>query len=131
MSLDANMQILVADDFKSMRNLIRGILNQIGFRRIHEANDGQEAWEVLMAHDISLVISDWNMPNMTGIELLRKVRQSQKFNDLPFLMVTAEGVKDNVIEALQSGVSGYIVKPFSPASMRDKIQKIFAKRAQA
>ncbi len=130
MALDANMQILVADDFKSMRNLIKGILNQIGFRRIIEANDGKEAWEMIEAHEISLVISDWNMPNMTGIELLRKVRQSQQYKDTPFLMVTAEGVKDNVIEALQSGVSGYIVKPFSPASMRDKIQKIFAKRAQ-
>lgn len=131
MSLDANMQILVADDFQSMRNLIKGILLQIGFKRIHEANDGKEAWEKLVSNNISLVISDWNMPNMTGIELLRKVRQSEQFKDLPFLMVTAEGVKDNVIEALQSGVSGYIVKPFSPAAMRDKIQKIFAKRAQA
>jgi two-component system chemotaxis response regulator CheY len=111
-----------------MRSLIKGLLRKLGFTRVHEADDGTTAWKILQEEDIELVISDWNMPKMKGIDLLRKVRESDEYADMPFLMVTAEGLKENVVEALKAGVSGYIVKPFSPAALQDKIEKIFAKK---
>ncbi len=126
--MNRDIDILVADDFKSMRSLIKTLLRKLQFNKVHEANDGDEAWKILNAQEIQLIISDWNMPNLAGIDLLRKVRASEKYKDVPFLMVTAEGLKENVIEAVQAGVSGYIVKPFSPAALEDKIQKIFAKK---
>jgi len=128
MTIDRSIPILVADDFKSMRSLIKTILRKLGFVRIYEANDGVEAWNFLKTDQVELIISDWNMPNMQGIELLRQVRADEKLKHLPFLMVTAEGQKENVIEAVKAGVSGYIVKPFSPVALEDKIQKIFAKK---
>ena len=127
MILDKNMRILVVDDFKSMRDLIRNVLKKAGFTNVVGAEDGDEAWRVIEKDWIDLVISDWNMPNMPGIDLLRKVRASEHYKDLPFLMVTAEGLKDNVVVAIQAGVSGYIVKPFSPKTVTEKLQKIFDK----
>ncbi|MDY7002078.1 MAG: response regulator [Thermodesulfobacteriota bacterium] len=128
MAVSKDIKILVVDDFQSMRSLIKNILRKLGFNKTYEANDGTVAWTTLNEEEIDLVISDWNMPQMKGIDLLRKVRAAEEFEDLPFLMVTAEGLKENVLEALKAGVSGYIVKPFSSEALKDKIDKIFAKR---
>ncbi|EGY25485.1 response regulator [Desulfovibrio sp. A2] len=119
------MRVLVVDDFSTMRRIIKNILRQLGFTNVVEADDGTTAWEVLNKDRIDFVISDWNMPKMTGIELLRKVRASEEFADMPFLMVTAEAQQENVIEAVQARVSNYIVKPFTAETMKQKIDKIF------
>lgn len=125
MAFDTNMRVLVVDDFSTMRRIVKNILRQIGFTNIVEADDGTTAWETLNKDKIDFIISDWNMPNMTGIELLRKVRASEEFGDLPFLMVTAEAQQENIIEAVQAKVSNYIVKPFTAETMKQKIDKIF------
>jgi two-component system chemotaxis response regulator CheY len=125
MGTDTNMRILVVDDFSTMRRIIKNILRQLGFNNIEEADDGTTAWEMLNKGGIDFVISDWNMPQMTGIELLRKVRSSEEFADMPFLMVTAEAQQENVIEAVQAKVSNYIVKPFTAETLKQKIDKIF------
>lgn len=125
MATDTSMRLLVVDDFSTMRRIIKNILRQIGFNNIDEADDGTTAWEVLNKGGIDFIISDWNMPNMTGIELLRKVRASEEFSDLPFLMVTAEAQQENIIEAVQAKVSNYIVKPFTAETLKQKIDKIF------
>jgi two-component system chemotaxis response regulator CheY len=119
------MRILVVDDFSTMRRIIKNILRQLGFSNVIEADDGTTAWETLNKDRVDFVISDWNMPNMTGIELLRKVRASEEFGDMPFLMVTAEAQQENIIEAVQAKVSNYIVKPFTAETMKQKIDKIF------
>jgi two-component system chemotaxis response regulator CheY len=120
------MRVLVVDDFATMRRIIKNILRQLGFTNIVEADDGTTAWETLNKDNIDFIISDWNMPKMSGIELLRKVRSSEEFADLPFLMVTAEAQQENIIEAVQAKVSNYIVKPFTPDTLSQKIDKIFA-----
>lgn len=125
MAADTKMRILVVDDFSTMRRIIKNILRQLGFNNIEEADDGSTAWELLNKGGIDFVISDWNMPTMTGIELLRKVRASEEFQDMPFLMVTAEAQQENVIEAVQAKVSNYIVKPFTAETLKQKIDKIF------
>ncbi len=125
MPFNPNMRVLVVDDFSTMRRIIKNILRQIGFTDIVEADDGSTAWEVLNKDKIEFVISDWNMPIMTGIELLRKVRASEEFSDMPFLMVTAEAQQENIIEAVQAKVSNYIVKPFTAETLKQKIDKIF------
>jgi Response regulator containing CheY-like receiver, AAA-type ATPase, and DNA-binding domains len=119
------MRVLVVDDFSTMRRIIKNILRQLGFTNVVEADDGTTAWEVLNKDKIDFIISDWNMPQMSGIELLRKVRKSEEFSDLPFLMVTAEAQQENIIEAVQAKVSNYIVKPFTAEIMKQKIDKIF------
>ncbi|MFW5499281.1 MULTISPECIES: chemotaxis response regulator CheY [Desulfovibrionaceae] len=126
MAIDYSMKVLVVDDFATMRRIIKNILRQIGFTNIVEADDGTTAWETLNKDDsIEFIVSDWNMPQMTGIELLRKVRASEEFADIPFLMVTAEAQQENIIEAVQAKVSNYIVKPFTPDTLGQKINKIF------
>ncbi|MCA1986796.1 MAG: chemotaxis response regulator CheY [Desulfovibrio sp.] len=125
MPADTKLRILVVDDFSTMRRIIKNILRQLGFNTIEEADDGSTAWEMLNKGGIDFIISDWNMPTMTGIELLRKVRASEEFQDLPFLMVTAEAQQENVIEAVQAKVSNYIVKPFTAETLKQKIDKIF------
>lgn len=125
MTFNPNMRVLVVDDFSTMRRIIKNILRQLGFTNIIEADDGTSAWEVLGKDRIDFIISDWNMPQMTGIELLRKVRSSEEFGDLPFLMVTAEAQQENILEAVQAKVSNYIVKPFTAEVMKQKIDKIF------
>ena len=125
MSYNTNMRILVVDDFSTMRRIIKNILRQLGFNNVVEADDGTTAWDTLNKDKIDFVISDWNMPQMTGIELLRKVRGSEEFADMPFLMVTAEAQQENIIEAVQAKVSNYIVKPFTAEIMKQKIDKIF------
>ncbi|MBE1426590.1 two-component system, chemotaxis family, response regulator CheY [Desulfomicrobium apsheronum] len=125
MAVNTNMRVLIVDDFSTMRRIIKNILRQLGFNNIIEADDGTAAWEVLTKDQVDFIISDWNMPQMTGIELLRKVRASEEFGDLPFLMVTAEAQQENIIEAVQAKVSNYIVKPFTAETLGQKINKIF------
>ena len=122
---DRNMKILTVDDFSTMRRIIRNILRQLGYSNITEADDGTAAWQILLTQDIDFVISDWNMPNMTGLELLKVIRSDDKLHHLPVLIVTAEALKDNVVEAVKSGVNGYIVKPFTAETLKEKIDSIF------
>lgn len=127
MSINKSMRVLVVDDFSTMRRIIKNILKQLEFTNIVDADDGTTAWEILNKDKIDFIIADWNMPKMTGLELLKKVRSSEEFADMPFLMVTAEGQQENIIEAVQAGVSNYIVKPFTPETIEQKINKIFSK----
>ncbi len=127
MAYNKDMRTLVVDDFSTMRRIIKNILRQLGFTNIVEADDGTTAWETLNKDKIEFVISDWNMPKMPGIELLRKVRASEEFAAMPFLMVTAEAQQENIIEAVQAKVSNYIVKPFTAETLSQKIEKIFDK----
>ena len=122
---DKELKFLVVDDFSTMRRIVRNILRQLGFQNVVEADDGTSAWDVLNREKIDFIVSDWNMPQMTGIELLRKVRASEQFANIPFLMVTAEAQQENIIEAVQAKVSNYIVKPFTADTMKQKIDKIF------
>ncbi|GAU09050.1 chemotaxis response regulator CheY [Desulfoplanes formicivorans] len=126
MATHTNMRILVVDDFSTMRRIIKNILRQLGYNNIVEADDGSTGWDILNKDKIDFIISDWNMPIMSGIELLKKVRASEEFADLPFLMVTAEAQQENIIEAVQAKVSNYIVKPFTAETLGQKIDKIFA-----
>ena len=122
---DTKMSILVVDDFATMRRIVKNILKQLGYENILEADDGASALEVLKREKIQFIISDWNMPQMSGIELLKTVRATEAWKDLPFLMVTAEGQKENVIEAVKNKVNNYILKPFTPETLMEKINKIF------
>lgn len=124
MSVDKNMRIMVVDDFQTMRRIIMNLLKQLGFNNVTEADDGTTAWDRLEAEHVDLVISDWNMPKMTGIDLLKKVRTTERTKALPFIMVTAEGKRENVITAVQAGVSNYIVKPFNAATLKEKLVKV-------
>ncbi len=125
MAFDPNMKVLVVDDFSTMRRIVKNILRQLGFTNLVEADDGTTAWEVINSDKIDFIVSDWNMPQMTGIDLLRKVRASEKYANTPFLMVTAEAQQENIIEAVQAKVSNYIVKPFTAEILKQKIDKIF------
>jgi two-component system, chemotaxis family, chemotaxis protein CheY len=122
---DQNMTILTVDDFSTMRRIIRNILRQLGYNNIVEADDGLAAMKVLESQDVDFVISDWNMPNMSGLELLKAIRATDKLQKIPVLLVTAEALKDNVVEAVKAGVNGYIVKPFTAEVLKDKIDSIF------
>ena len=126
MGYDKKMRVLVVDDFATMRKIVKNILRQLGLENVVEADDGTTAWEILNKDSIDFIVSDWNMPQMSGIELLRKVRSSEEYADIPFLMVTAEAQQENIIEAVQAKVSNYIVKPFTPDTMREKIDRIFS-----
>ena len=125
--MDKSIKILVVDDFATMRKVIRNLLKQIGYENIVEAEDGVSALKALKSQKIDLIVSDWNMPNMTGLELLKEVRADEELRPTPFLMVTAEALQDNVIAAVKAGVSNYIVKPFSAEVLNEKIQKILEK----
>ncbi len=125
MPYDPNMKVLIVDDFSTMRRIVRNVLRQLGFNNVVEADDGTTAWEVLQREKIEFIVSDWNMPQMTGIDLLRKVRADEKLGDTPFLMVTAEAQQENILEAVQAKVSNYIVKPFTADTLKQKIDKIF------
>ena len=122
---DSRMNIRVVDDFSTMRRIIKYVLRQPGHINILEADDGTSAMEVLRSEKGDFIISDWNMPQMTGIELLTAVRTSEEWKDMPFLMVTAEGQKENVIEAVKNRVNNCIVKPFPPETLTEKINKVF------
>jgi two-component system chemotaxis response regulator CheY len=119
-------KFLVVDDFSTMRRIVRNLLKELGFVNVQEAEDGVDALNKLRAEKFDFVVSDWNMPNMTGIELLRNIRADANLKHLPVLMVTAEAKKENIIEAAQAGASGYVVKPFTAATLDEKLKKIFA-----
>jgi len=125
--MDVNMNVLVVDDFATMRRIVKNILRQLGFTNIIEADDGKAALYILKKEKIDLILSDWNMPEMPGIELLKAVRSDDELKDIPFLMVTAEADKENIIEAVKLGVSNYIVKPFTAETMSEKLGKMFGK----
>jgi two-component system chemotaxis response regulator CheY len=120
-----NTKFLVVDDFSTMRRIVRNLLKELGFNNVQEAEDGVDALTKLRANEFEFVVSDWNMPNMTGIELLRAIRADEKLKHLPVLMVTAEAKKENIIEAAKAGASGYVVKPFTAATLDEKLKKIF------
>jgi two-component system chemotaxis response regulator CheY len=119
------MKILVVDDMATMRRIVKNILKQLGFASVEEAENGQEALQKLRADTFGFVVSDWNMPVMTGIDMLREIRADEKLKAIPVLMVTAEAQQANLVEAIQAGVSNYIVKPFTAETMQQKLQKIF------
>jgi two-component system, chemotaxis family, chemotaxis protein CheY len=125
MPADSNMKILVVDDMSTMRRIVKNIMKQLGFPNVEEAENGQDALDKLRAESFGLVISDWNMPVMTGIDLLRAIRADDKLKAIPVLMVTAEAQKENLIEAVKAGVSNYIVKPFTAEVLQEKMNKIF------
>jgi two-component system chemotaxis response regulator CheY len=125
--IDENMKVLIVDDFASMRRIVKNTLKQIGFKNIIEADDGTTALAMLKEQKIDLVLVDWNMPKMSGLELLKKVKKDEALKTIPVFLVTAEAQKENVIEAIQAGVSNYIVKPFTPDSMKQKLERTLAK----
>jgi len=124
--MNLNITILVVDDFATMRRIVKGVLKKLGFKNIIEAENGKTALSKLKKEDVGLVISDWNMPEMTGLELLKAVKTEEKFKDLPFIMLTAEGQKDCVIEAVKAGVTNFIVKPFTPDTLKEKLNAVFS-----
>ena len=119
------MKILIVDDFSTMRRIIKNLLRDLGFSNTQEADDGVTALPMLRSGDFDFLVTDWNMPGMTGIDLLKAVRADDKLANLPVLMVTAEAKRDQIIEAAQSGVNGYVVKPFTAQALKEKIDKIF------
>ena len=123
--VDPNMRFLVVDDFSTMRRIVRNLLKELGFTNVQEAEDGVDALNKLRGGDFDFVVSDWNMPNMTGIDLLRAIRADATLKHLPVLMVTAEAKRENIIEAAQAGASGYVVKPFTAGTLDEKLKKIF------
>lgn len=123
--MDKNMKILIVDDFSTMRRIIKNLLRDLGFTNTQEADDGLTALPMLRGGDFDFLVTDWNMPGMTGIDLLKEVRADEKLANLPTLMVTAEAKKDQIVEAAQAGVNGYVVKPFTAQALKEKIEKIF------
>lgn len=124
--MDPNMKILVVDDFSTMRRIVKNLLKELGFENLHEADDGLTALPLLQdAGDFDFLVTDWNMPGMQGIDLLKAVRADPNLSKLPVLMVTAEQKREQIVEAAQSGVNGYIVKPFTAATLKEKLEAIF------
>ena len=127
--MDTNMKILVVDDFSTMRRIIKNLLRDLGFNNTSEADDGLTALPMLKSGNFDLLVTDWNMPGMQGIDLLKAVRADadENLKNIPVLMVTAEQKKEQIIEAAQAGVNGYIVKPFTALILKEKLEKIFAR----
>lgn len=123
---DLTMKVLIVDDFATMRRIVKNILTQLGYKNIIEADDGATAVEVLKKEKVDMIISDWNMPKMTGLELLKHVRADADMANTPFIMVTAEAQQDNIILAVKAKVSQYIVKPFTAETLGEKINKVFS-----
>lgn len=123
--MDKSMKILVVDDFSTMRRIIKNLLKDLGFSNIQEADDGSTALPMLQQGDFDFVVTDWNMPGMQGIDLLRAIRADDKLKHQPVLMVTAEAKKEQIVAAAQAGVNGYVVKPFTAATLKEKLDKIF------
>ncbi len=123
--MDKNMKILIVDDFSTMRRIIKNLLRDLGFNNTQEADDGTTALPMLQTGNFDFLITDWNMPGMQGIDLLKAVRADEKLATLPVLMVTAEAKREQIVEAAQAGVNGYVVKPFTAATLKEKIDKIF------
>jgi len=126
-----NMRILIVDDFSTMRRIIKNLLNDLGYTNTAEADDGNTALTALAQGSFEFVVTDWNMPGMTGIELLKAIRADDRFKTLPVLMVTAEAKREQIIEAAQNGVNGYIIKPFTAQTLEEKLGKIFERLGAA
>ncbi|CAD5379306.1 chemotaxis regulator transmitting signal to flagellar motor component [Pseudomonas sp. OF001] len=124
---DKNMSMLVVDDFPTMRRIVRSLLKELGFNNVEEAEDGQDALNKLRSGKFEFVVSDWNMPNLDGLDMLKQIRADESLKHLPVLMVTAEAKKENIIAAAQAGANGYVVKPFTAAILEEKLNKIFEK----
>ena len=124
-TLNKNMKVLVVDDFSTMRRIVKNLLRDLGFTNIHEADDGNTALPMLQTGHFDFVLTDWNMPGMQGIDLLKAIRSDAKLAHIPVLLITAEAKKDQIIMAAQAGVNGYIVKPFTAGTLETKIDKIF------
>ena len=124
---DKNLNFLVVDDFSTMRRIVRNLLKELGYNNVEEAEDGAEALEKLNTGKFQFVVSDWNMPNLDGLEMLKRIRASDTLKHLPVLMVTAEAKKENIVAAAQAGASGYVVKRFSAATLEEKLERIFDK----
>ena len=122
------IKVLVVDDFPTMRRIVKNLLKQLGFENIDEAENGEDALRKLKSGEYGLVVSDWNMPVMEGLELLKHIRNDPQLKDIPFLMVTAEAEKEKVIEAIKAGVDNYIVKPFTGEVLKEKLEKIAQKK---
>jgi two-component system chemotaxis response regulator CheY len=123
--MDLNMKVLIVDDFATMRRIVKNILKQIGLSNIVEAEDGKAALAQLKDGKFDLVMCDWNMPEMSGLELLQKVRSDDVLKDTPFVMVTAEAQKENILDAVKAGVNNYVVKPFTAETIEEKLKKVF------
>ncbi len=123
--MNTDMKILIVDDFSTMRRIIKNLLRDLGFTNTSEADDGLTALPMLQNGNFDFLVTDWNMPGMQGIDLLKEVRKDPKLASLPVLMVTAESKRDQIVEAAQAGVNGYIVKPFTAATLKEKMEKIF------
>ncbi|WP_167854896.1 chemotaxis response regulator CheY [Mangrovimicrobium sediminis] len=128
--MNKDISILVVDDFPTMRRIVRSLLKELGFTNVDEAEDGQVGLAKLRGGGFDFVVSDWNMPNLDGLEMLKQIRADDAMKDLPVLMVTAEAKKENIIAAAQAGASGYVVKPFTAATLEEKLNKIFEKLAK-
>ncbi len=124
MAVDLSMPVLIVDDYKTMLRIIRNLLKQIGFENVDEATDGSSALQKMREKGFGLVISDWNMEPMTGLQLLREVRADSQLADTPFIMITAESKKENVVAAKEAGVNNYIVKPFNAATLKAKLEAV-------
>lgn len=124
--LDTKAKILVVDDFSTMRRILKNILKQLGYENLDEAEDGAQALSKLKGGSYDFVVTDWNMPNMTGLELCKKIRAENSIKETPVLFVTAEAQKENIIQAVQAGASNYIVKPFTAEVLKEKMEKIFS-----
>lgn len=123
--MSKDLKFLVVDDFSTMRRIIKNVLQELGYTNVAEADDGATALPLLQNGDFDFLITDWNMPDMQGIELLRAVRADAKLGKLPVLMVTAEAKREQIVEAAQAGVNGYVVKPFTAVTLKEKLDKIF------
>ena len=125
------MKFLVVDDFSTMRRIIKNLLNDLGYANVTEADDGKTALPMLQAGDFDFLVTDWNMPGMPGLDLLKAVRADPKLAKMPVLMLTAEAKREQIIEAAQAGVNGYVIKPFTAVTLKEKIDKILEQRANA
>ena len=126
MAASKDMRILVVDDFSTMRRIVRNILKKLGYENVDDADDGTTALRKLQSQKFDFCITDWNMPKMSGLELLKEMKADDNLKDIPVLMVTAEALQENIIAAIKAGVSNYVVKPFDENTMREKIDKIFS-----
>ncbi len=127
--MNKDMKILVVDDFSTMRRIIKNLLNELGYPNITEADDGLTAWPLLQQGEFDFLITDWNMPGMPGLDLLKAVRADAKLGRMPVLMLTAESKREQIVEAAQAGVNGYVIKPFTAVTLKEKIDKIIESQA--
>ncbi|MGQ0501697.1 MAG: chemotaxis response regulator CheY [Panacagrimonas sp.] len=129
--MDKNLKILIVDDFSTMRRIVKNLLHDLGYQHTAEADDGKTAWQILQTTSFDFVVTDWNMPGMTGIDLLRNIRAEPRLASMPVLMVTAEAQREQIIDAAKAGVNGYIIKPFTAVTLKEKIDKIFQRIAES